>query len=311
MSRPGRNEVGVGCLLVGAAALLTFMALQVGAIRSYGDRVEVDVLLDDAVGLTTGASVSIAGVPVGRVDALRVDFNKARASLSIDANAQVRNDVTVVMRARSVLGEKYLELIPESADAPLLKDGDTLTRTRPQVEIDQLVTRLAPLVDAIEPATLERVGASISTALEADPDRPARMLVDAERALHNAAVASDALPALMEEASDTLGETREAVASVKATSDAARPILSRAEGAVQRLDTLLASVPPEDLPALLDELRAAVKEGRAVLARVDGGSADAAELLDKLNQITPEDLRYWAREEGVLIRLREKKQPAR
>jgi phospholipid/cholesterol/gamma-HCH transport system substrate-binding protein len=302
MAFPGKHEVGVGCLVVVATGLLAFMALQVGAIRGMGDHVDADVLLPDAAGLSTGAMVSIAGVPVGRVTALTVEFDKARAHLSLDAAADVRNDVVVVMRARSVLGEKYLEIVPVSRDAPLLKDGDTLTATRGQVEIDQLVTRLAPLVDAVDPATLKRVGAALSDALAADPERPVRMLVDAERILHNAADASDQLTA-------AVGDARATLASVKHTSDDARPVLARvattaahADDAVTRLDTLLASVPPDQVPALLADLRAAVKEGRAVITRLDGSAVDLETLLGKANAITSEDLAHFARDEGVLIR---------
>ncbi len=296
MPLPGKYEAGVGCLVVVAAGLLAFMALQVGAIRGLGEHVEATVVLDDAAGLSTGAVVSIAGVSVGRVSSLVVDFDRARATISLDADAQVRTDATVVMRARSVLGEKYLEIVPESRDAPLLKDGDTLTRTQGMVEIDQIVTRMAPLVDALDPEALRAVGASLSQALAADPDRPARMLADAERALHNTANASDELPALVTDARTTL-------ASVKKTSDAARPVLARTDGAVERLDTLIASVPADEIPALLTDLRAAVKEGRAVITRLDGSAVDMAEVLAKVNGITSEDLSYWAREEGVLIRL--------
>jgi len=296
MALPGKYEAGVGCLVVVAGGLLAFMALQVGAIRGLGDRVQVSVVLDDAAGLSTGAVVSIAGVQIGRVSALEVDFDKAHATLELDADAQVRSDATVVMRARSVLGEKYLEIVPESRDAPVLASGDTLTKTVGSVEIDQLVTRMAPLVEALDPAMMRQVGASLSTALAADPDRPARMLADAERALANAADASEDLPELV-------GEARTTLASVKKTSDAARPILAKAEGTVTRLDALVASVPPEELPALLAEVRAAVRDGRAILTKVDGSATDVSEILGKLNGITPEELAYWAREEGVLIRL--------
>jgi len=305
MAIPGRNEVGVGCMMLVALGVLAGLALQVGAIRGLGDHVVVDVLLNDAVGLSTGAMVSIAGVPVGRVEALEVDFDKARATLAIEADAGVRNDVVVVVRARSVLGEKYVELVPESKEAPLLKDGDVLENTRGQVEIDQLVTRMAPLLDAVSPDTLAKVGASLDQALAADPERPARMLADAERLLQNAADASETLPALVGDARDTLGAARGTFSSVKRASDAAVPVLARADGAVQRLDALVANVPPDELPALLADLRAAAKEGRLAISRLDGAGTDAAELLDKLNSITTDDLAYWAREEGVLIRIKE------
>ncbi len=310
MALPGRHEAGVGCLVIVAAGLLTFMALQVGAIRGMGPHVEVDVLLDDAAGLSTGAVVSIAGVSIGRVEALTVDFDKARARLTLEAGANVRADAIVVMRSRSILGEKYLEIVPSSHDAPVLVTGDTLAVSRGQVEIDQLVTRLAPLVEAIDPEALRQVGASLSLSLQEDPDRPARMLADAERALLNVADASDQLPATvgearatLAEARATLSETRATLASVRRTSEEARPVIARLSGTAERLDTLIAAVPPEELPALLDELRATVKEGRAILTKLDGSTANLEEVLAKVNRITTENLSHWAREEGVLIRL--------
>lgn len=300
MAIPGKYEAGVGCLVLCAGGLLAFLAIQVGAIGAVGDQVEAVVVLDDAAGLSTGAVVSIAGVQVGRVESLTVDFDKARAELSIHPEAQVRTDALVVIRARSLLGEKYLEIVPQSRDAPLLQDGQELTRTQGSLEIDQLITRMGPLLDALDPETLKKVGASLDKALAEDPERPARMLADTERAIHNVAEASDDLPTLVDDARDTLG-------SVKRTSDAARPILAKAEGTVQRLDTLVASVPPDQVPRLLSELEAAVKDGRAVITKVDGSTGDLSDLLRKANSITKEDIEHWAREEGVLIRLRPKR----
>ena len=119
MSR--RFEIGVGVLVLGAVGLLAYMALQIGAIRGLGeDPVEVVAVMDDVVGLSEGAVVAVAGVPVGKVTSLTVDFDRARVGLALDAAAGIRADARVVMRARSVLGEKYVELVPESRDAPLL-----------------------------------------------------------------------------------------------------------------------------------------------------------------------------------------------
>ena len=107
--------------------------------------------------------------------------------------------------------------------------------------------------------------------------------------------------------SDLLGEAKDTLGSVKRTSDAARPVIARADGTVQRLDALVAAVPPDQLPALLDELQGAVKDGRAVITKMDGSTGDLSDLLHKANAITKEDIEHWAREEGVLIRLKPKK----
>lgn len=297
------HEIGVGCLLVVATGILAFMALQIGAIQGIGTSIDARASFEDAAGLTDGAVVSIAGVQVGRVDTLSVEGGKAVAHLSIEKSALVRVDAKVAVRARSVLGEKYVELSPVSLDAPLLSEGDTLVSEGKQVEIDQLVTQLGPLVAALDPATFKVLG----DALKDDPERAKRMLDDAERLLHNAAVASDALPEIAEKSKATL-------ASVQRTSDQARPVidkagatLSRVDGAVGKADRLIDAVDPEKVDALFDDVAAMVKDGRAVVAKLDSSTGKVTKLLDKVDGLGREDLLRITQEEGILIRLAPRK----
>ncbi len=292
-----RYELGVGILVVAAAGLLAFLALEAGAIRRFGeDTIAVTAVLPDVAGLSVGAAVSVAGVPIGRVDKLIVDFNRAKLEISLDAEAGIRNDAQVALRARSVLGEKYVEIIPQSRDAPALKAGDELAVAKGSMEIDQLVTRLGPMLDAMDPEALKVVIASLSAAIAADPERPARMLADAEIAMHHAAVASAELPVL-------IAESRATLRTVRQTAEEARPVLSKLEGTVTRLDTLVANIPPEDVPKLLDEVTAAVQDGRAVIVKLDAATGSVTQLLERINGITREDMLRVTQEEGVYIRL--------
>ncbi len=290
MSR--RHEVGVGVLVVVAGTILAWMAIRVGALRQPGDTVDIDVRLTDAAGLSAGAVVSIAGVPVGRVERVRLDGVAALASVSLDPVAAIRADARIAIRARSLLGEKYLEVVPDpQSQAPLLADGDRVEGVGAQVEADELVAAMAPVVQALDPAAVR----AFSKAIADDPDRAVRMLDDAETILSNARVASETLPELVDEVQRTLRQ-------VRATTRAAGPAIARIENASTRLDTLLAAVPPERLPEVLAELHAAVREGRAVLQRVDGSASDLQQLLAKANRITKEDLDRFARARGVYVR---------
>jgi virulence factor Mce-like protein len=292
-----RHEIGVGVLVVVAGGLLTFLALEAGAIRRLGDdSIHVSAIMPDVAGLSEGAAVSVAGVPIGRVDKMLVDFDVAKLQISLDVDAGIRSDAKVALRARSVLGEKYIEIIPQTRDAPLLADGGVLTADSQSLEIDQLVSRMGPLLDAVDPAAVRGLVQSVQGAVADDPDRPKRLLADAETAMHNLAVASNELPALVSEAHATLKTVRQ-------TAEDARPILQRMDSTVARLDTLLESVPPTQLPALLDEVAAAVKDGRAMLVKLDAATGGVTELLDKANGITRSDVLQVTQEEGVYIRL--------
>jgi hypothetical protein len=76
---------------------------------------------------------------------------------------------------------------------------------------------------------------------------------------------------------------------------------------VADLDARIDAVPPERVPALLDEVAAAVRDGRAVIGRLDTATGRVDNLLQKADAVTGDDIRRLMREEGVLIRFREKK----
>lgn len=302
MARAGRNEIAVGVLLLAAMALLGWMALKVGALRRMADEVEVSARFADVTGLPEGAAVQVAGVPVGRVASLRVDGTKALVTLALRQDASLRKDVVARIRARSVLGEKYVELSPQSADAPLLVDGDELSIGVEPLEIDELVTAMGPMVSAVDPQALSDLIRTLSEALKQDPERLNRMLNDTETILHNAALASQEAPALIAEARTTMGEVRRAAAD-------ARPMLSRADRVLAQVEAASTDLPQtaDELQSLLTDTRGAVADGRALMSRMDGSVDELQVVLDNLSEIDKWELRRLLREEGIVVRLREAK----
>lgn len=300
MAKPGRNEIAVGVLLLAAMALLGWMALKVGALRRVAEEVEVSARFADVTGLPEGAAVQVAGVPVGRVAALRVDGKKALVTLALREDAALRKDVVARIRARSVLGEKYVELSPQGETEALLKDGDELAVGVEPVEIDQLVTSMGPMLAAVDPEAIASLVGALNDAVKQDPERLNRILADTETLLHNAAVASEQAPALMDEARAALGEVR------RATSDA-RPVIARADRVLGQLEEVSSDLPKTtaELNALLSDGRGAVADGRAMLSKMDGSVDQLQVVLDNLSEIDKWELRRLLREEGIVVRLRE------
>ena len=293
-----KHQIGVGLLVVISALVLAWMALQVGALGNLGERLRVTAVLEDAAGLSTGAAVSIAGVEVGRVEELRVDFDQAQVTLSLDPEAQVREDVVVALRARSLLGEKYIELIPQSRDAALLQDGATLTNTRGQYEIDQFVTGLEPLVESMDPQELQAIVEPLVAALEEDPERPARMLRDAEATLANLREAS-------EEAPELVAETRQTLAEVRRVSRKAEAVAERADTVLVELEQAAKPLPEatERIPGLLDEAEATLAEAREATSVLSDNSQRIETILENFEEIDKWELRRLLREEGIVVRL--------
>ncbi len=299
MARNPRHELGVGLLVLAAAVLLGWMALKVGALRGLGNQVRLETRVSDAGGLTEGAVVKIAGVDVGRVSGMRLQDRQAVLELEVRQDAAVPVDALVRVRARSVLGEKYVELIPGAVDAALAQDGAVLASLPPPMEIDLLVNQLAPLLEGLPMEELAESLRVFNAAVAQDPQRVQRILADVEIMARNGAVASEVLPA-------TLGESRETLRQV-------RDRLDQAEPAVARADRLLANLEAgtEDLPhtreqadALIEETRQAVEEGRRLIALLDDNSARLEKILENAEEIDKWELRRLLREEGILVRLR-------
>jgi phospholipid/cholesterol/gamma-HCH transport system substrate-binding protein len=290
-----RYELGVGLLLAVALGITGYMAVRVGAIRFVGDHVLVTTTFADAAGLTEGAVVSIAGVDVGAVDAMRLVDGQASLTLAVDPEASVRKDAVARIRARSVLGEKYIELLP--GQGALAESGDVLASEGGSYDIDQLVRALEPVITAIEPELVAEVMASLGAALREDPERVARMFERADVLLGNVTVASEDLPATMREARATLGSARVAA-------DDAQRAIKTAEVVLDRVDRVV--IEAEGVaPEVAADLAAAMKDVRTLSAALEDRTAEIDAIIGNLSEIDRWELRRLLREEGIKVRLKE------
>jgi phospholipid/cholesterol/gamma-HCH transport system substrate-binding protein len=299
MNNARKHEFGVGILVIVAMGLLAYMAVKIGGLRNVGEEITVNMVIGDAAGLSEGAAVRIAGVQVGQIGAMSVIHDKAQLTTMVAKSAQLREDATIQVRARSILGEKYLEITPYSTDAPLVKDGATLTVSKVQTEIDELVNSLGPLVNAVDADAVNAAVQRLSAALEEDPERIANMLKDVETILGHGAEASASLPAL-------IADTRSALETVQGAATDVRPLIQRTNRIVSRVDEATQALPQmtSDLQATLQETRALVSDGRTIMEQMQSSTDNIQTILDNVSEIDKWELRRLLREEGILIRLK-------
>lgn len=297
MASSFRNQLGCGLVIVTGAVLLGVMAIMASNV-DLRPTTRVSVLMEDAVGVGAKADVMVAGVKVGRVAGVEVDHDRAKLMLDLYDSAGLRNDVRVRMRAKSVLGEKYVELLPESTTAPLLKDGDSLVPGGPHTEIDEMVNALGPLIESFQPEQLNEAMASVGEALDEDPERLARILRNADEALQNAAVASRELPAAVTETRQTLARANRAIGTLEARASEAQGVIDRANRVLEKLDAA-----SEPLPELVDEAEAALADVRAVVGPMTHATEDLSTILANFRDVDEETLRRLLREDGVRVHL--------
>jgi phospholipid/cholesterol/gamma-HCH transport system substrate-binding protein len=127
--------------------LLLFLWLAFGGSIPLKPRgYQVKIPFQEATQLAREADVRISGVPVGkvkRVDLARNGLNEALVEIDPEY-APLASDTRAILRAKTLLGETYVELTPGSPGAPKLKEGGTLrpAQVSPTVELDEIFRAL-------------------------------------------------------------------------------------------------------------------------------------------------------------------------
>ncbi|MDT7618395.1 MAG: phospholipid/cholesterol/gamma-HCH transport system substrate-binding protein [Pseudonocardiales bacterium] len=105
----------------------------VGLPRLVGfGQYSASVQLPSAGGLYAGAQVTLRGVEIGRVTAVRLADGGVVADLSLDVGTPVPADARVAVQNMSAIGEQYIDLVPDSgaADQRVLRPGEVIPANR-------------------------------------------------------------------------------------------------------------------------------------------------------------------------------------
>lgn len=133
-----------GFVLLGLAAVL-YLTVKLGAGSLLGgDTYELEVRFSSASGLNVGGSVHVAGVPVGRVEAIRVDPKdySAIVTVSVLNGLNMPTDSMASIKTTGLIGDKFILLSP-GADETSLAPGDRITLTESSVDLEGLIGKMA------------------------------------------------------------------------------------------------------------------------------------------------------------------------
>jgi len=141
----GRNWAEI---LTGAVILLvtaTFLVFAIGQSgRSIGGTggITLNAKFDRIDGLTPGADVRIGGVKVGSVLDQRIDPQTYLAvlRLQVQDGIGVPEDSSAEITSESLLGGKYVALVPGGSER-MLKDGGEIGITQSAVSLESLLGR--------------------------------------------------------------------------------------------------------------------------------------------------------------------------
>jgi phospholipid/cholesterol/gamma-HCH transport system substrate-binding protein len=137
-----RTEIIVGVFVLVGIACLGYLAIKLGKLEVLGNSGYV-VYADfpSVAGLKIGDPVEIAGVKVGRVDAMGLADDRARLQLRIHDNVKLQEDVIASVRARGLIGDKFVLITPGASDKIIPPSGK-IRETESPPDIPDLIGKI-------------------------------------------------------------------------------------------------------------------------------------------------------------------------
>lgn len=132
-------EFAVGLFVLAGLCCAAWLTIRLGKMEAVGgDGYQVRARFTDVSGLKEGAGVEMAGVRVGRVEAIGLSPEKyAMVTLRIDKGVTLSDDAIVSVRTSGLIGDKFLKITPGGGDP--VKPGALLTETESSVDIQELM----------------------------------------------------------------------------------------------------------------------------------------------------------------------------
>ncbi|MBI5789637.1 MAG: MCE family protein [Candidatus Schekmanbacteria bacterium] len=142
-------QAKVGLFVLIAALLLAYMTIRVEDLDIEKSGYRIIAIFDAVSGLERAAQITVAGVPVGKVDKIELVNGKARVTMLFTPETIVRRDSEASIRSMGLLGEKYIEISPGAPDQPRLQDGDTLQHIKSSPDLEELASNLGSVAKDI------------------------------------------------------------------------------------------------------------------------------------------------------------------
>ena len=137
-----RTDVLVGLFVLVGLTCLGYLAIRLGKLELFASQGYV-VYGDFAsvAGLKLGDPVEIAGVRIGRVEGIGLADDKARLSLRLSDGIKLQEDVIASVRARGLIGDKFVLVSPGASDK-IIPPGGKIRETDSPPDIPDLIGKI-------------------------------------------------------------------------------------------------------------------------------------------------------------------------
>jgi phospholipid/cholesterol/gamma-HCH transport system substrate-binding protein len=134
-------EVTVGLFVVLGLLALGYLSIKLGQIQlGRGNTYVLTAVFPTVAGLKPAAAVEVAGVQIGRVEAIDLQDFEAKITMRLEASVQLQEDAIASIRTRGLIGEKYIRLSPGGSER-IIPPGGRIREVETPVDFEDLIGR--------------------------------------------------------------------------------------------------------------------------------------------------------------------------
>lgn len=138
-------SAAVGLFVILAFAALAFLSLRTTDMGGFSarDTYTLYAMFNDVSGLNKNASVTAAGVQIGKVTSITLDPQTMQAKVTLEISSQYDtfgSDSSAEILTAGLLGEKYIGMTDGGGDATL-GNGDQIEYTGSSMVLERLIQR--------------------------------------------------------------------------------------------------------------------------------------------------------------------------
>ncbi len=157
-------ETRLGMFVAIVAIAAFFIMFVVGGFDRFQRGLHLHALFDTAQELKVGDRVKMAGVEIGKVEAINLATNKVKVTMRLRASAAVKTDCTAVIKFAGLMGQNFVSIDFGSPTAPLAVEG-TILNTTEQPDLSAIMQKLDNVASGVENLTKSFTGDKIDNLL--------------------------------------------------------------------------------------------------------------------------------------------------
>ncbi|PYE15827.1 phospholipid/cholesterol/gamma-HCH transport system substrate-binding protein [Williamsia limnetica] len=160
----GYSKPLIGFSLFAVLALVLTWTIWSTLQRSVpGETNKFTTYFNDASGLHEGDDVRMAGVRVGRVDAIELDTDRAEVTFEVQKDQSIYSNTRASIKYQNLIGQRYVGLdLVEGPEQMRLSPGSTLKEpSQDSFDVSALLAGFQPVFDTLDPDQVNALSESL------------------------------------------------------------------------------------------------------------------------------------------------------